>query len=88
MSNITVKNLSPLPGYILVEPAISSNKTASGLYLPESATEKLMLDLPDGPLEFGYAVDVCWTPVEPPVNDPVEDLIETGETIFTLASEE
>ena len=40
MSTISVKKISPLPGYILVEPATTSNKTASGIYLPESNTEK------------------------------------------------
>lgn len=40
MSEISVKNISPLPGFILVVPAVAANKTASGLYLPESSTEK------------------------------------------------
>lgn len=40
MSDISVKKISPLAGYILVEPAVVSNKTASGIYLPESNTEK------------------------------------------------
>lgn len=35
--NIKIK---PLMGYLLVEPAQAENKTASGLYLPESAQEK------------------------------------------------
>ncbi len=33
-------NLKPLMGYVLVEPAEAETKTASGLYLPESAQEK------------------------------------------------
>lgn len=40
MQDISVKKISPLPGYILVVPAVSSNKTASGIYLPESSSEK------------------------------------------------
>ena len=40
MLNISVKKISPLAGYILVEPATQSNKTASGIYLPESNVEK------------------------------------------------
>lgn len=34
---ITVK---PLMGYVLVEPVEATEKTASGIYLPESAQEK------------------------------------------------
>ena len=33
-------NLKPLMGYVLVEPSAAETKTASGLYLPESAQEK------------------------------------------------
>lgn len=33
-------NLKPLMGYVLVEPAEAETRTASGLYLPESAQEK------------------------------------------------
>jgi chaperonin GroES len=38
----TVKKISikPLMGYVLVEPSAAETKTASGLYLPESAQEK------------------------------------------------
>lgn len=40
MSNISVKKVQPLPGYILVQPAVVETKTASGLYLPENSAEK------------------------------------------------
>ncbi|NCQ65819.1 MAG: co-chaperone GroES [Candidatus Pacebacteria bacterium CG_4_10_14_3_um_filter_34_15] len=40
MNDISVKKISPLSGYVLVEPAASSNKTVSGIYLPESNSEK------------------------------------------------
>jgi len=40
MSDISVKKIQPLPGYVLVEPAEAASKTASGLYLPENSTEK------------------------------------------------
>ncbi|KKQ10043.1 MAG: 10 kDa chaperonin [Candidatus Daviesbacteria bacterium GW2011_GWA1_36_8] len=33
-------NIKPLMGYILVEPSEAESKTASGLYLPETAQEK------------------------------------------------
>lgn len=33
-------NLKPLMGYVLVEPSGAETKTASGLYLPETAQEK------------------------------------------------
>ena len=32
--------LKPLAGYVLIEPAPKETKTASGIYLPESADEK------------------------------------------------
>ena len=40
MSDISVKKIKPLPGYILVEPDSVETKTNSGLYLPENSTEK------------------------------------------------
>lgn len=40
MSDISVKKIQPLPGYILVEPAEVESKTASGLYLPENSSDK------------------------------------------------
>lgn len=37
----TVKvSVKPLSGYVLVEPSLAESKTASGLYLPETAQEK------------------------------------------------
>ncbi|MBI2022226.1 co-chaperone GroES [Candidatus Daviesbacteria bacterium] len=33
-------NIKPLMGYVLVEPSAAETKTASGLYLPETAQEK------------------------------------------------
>jgi len=38
--DITVKNVSPLAGYVLVEPALAEKQTASGLYLPNAQDEK------------------------------------------------
>ena len=41
MSNLTsVNKLQPAPGYVLVEPAKQEKKTSSGLYLPDSHSEK------------------------------------------------
>lgn len=40
MKAISVSKLQPLAGYVLVEPAQAEKKTASGIYLPESAEEK------------------------------------------------
>ena len=37
---LSVTDVSPLAGYVLVEPAKQEKKTASGLYLPDSADEK------------------------------------------------
>ncbi len=39
-TNLNPKNLSPLPGYVLVEPAKLDKKTESGIYLPDSHDEK------------------------------------------------
>lgn len=33
-------NLKPTPGYLLIEPLESETKTASGIYLPDSNSEK------------------------------------------------
>lgn len=40
MSDISVKKIQPLPGYVLVQPAEVATKTASGLYLPENSGDK------------------------------------------------
>ena len=37
---LTVSQLQPLAGYVLVQPAESQKKTASGIYLPENDSEK------------------------------------------------
>lgn len=38
--SLSVKNIKPLAGYVLVEPAQLEKKTASGIYLPDSHEEK------------------------------------------------
>ncbi len=40
MKNKTKLNLKPAAGYILIEPLDKEEKTASGIYLPDSASEK------------------------------------------------
>ncbi len=37
---MTKLNLKPTPGYVLVEPLEAEVKTASGIYLPDTASEK------------------------------------------------
>lgn len=37
---VSVKNITPLPGYVLVEPTKAEEKTASGLYVPGASDEK------------------------------------------------
>lgn len=39
-NTLTVKKLLPAPGFLLVEPAKQEKKLASGLYLPDSHSEK------------------------------------------------
>jgi chaperonin GroES len=34
------KKLTPMPGYVLVEPAEKATQTAGGIYLPDSSSEK------------------------------------------------
>jgi chaperonin GroES len=38
--SFAVKQIKPLPGYVLVEPAQAEKKTSSGIYLPDSHEEK------------------------------------------------
>jgi len=33
-------NLTPTPGYVVIEPLAAQTKTSSGIYLPDSAGEK------------------------------------------------
>jgi chaperonin GroES len=40
MSDLSVKKIQPLPGYVLVQPAQAESKTSSGLYLPENSVDK------------------------------------------------
>lgn len=37
---VTVSQLNPLPGYVLVEPDKAQKQTDSGIYLPDSHDEK------------------------------------------------
>jgi len=39
-AQIDVTKITPMPGYVLVKPAEQETKTASGIYLPDSADEK------------------------------------------------
>ncbi len=34
------KKLTPMPGYVLVEPAEKATRTAGGIYLPDNASDK------------------------------------------------
>lgn len=36
----TKLNLKPTPGYVLIEPLEAEEKTAAGIYLPDTASEK------------------------------------------------
>lgn len=40
MATLSPKNITPTPGYVLVEPAKVEKQTASGIYLPDSHEEK------------------------------------------------
>jgi hypothetical protein len=44
------------------------------MFLPGTvSTRTILVHIPDGPLEFGYAVDVSWFPADGEVTDPVND---------------
>lgn len=38
--NVSVKQIKPLPGYILLEPAPAEKQTSSGIYLPDTHDER------------------------------------------------
>jgi len=38
--NVDPKKLSPMPGYVFVEPAAKQSKTEGGIYLPDNHDEK------------------------------------------------
>jgi chaperonin GroES len=40
MADISAKNITPAPGYVLVEPTKAQKQTASGIILPDSHDEK------------------------------------------------
>lgn len=40
MAEISAKNITPAPGYVLVEPVKAQKQTASGIILPDSHDEK------------------------------------------------
>lgn len=40
ITKTTAPKIHPTPGYILIEPLEAENKTASGIYLPDTTTEK------------------------------------------------
>ena len=56
-----ISKLQPLAGYILVEPAKSAKQTDSGIYLPDSHTEKpqvgKVLAVGDDTYEHGQKIE-------------------------------
>jgi chaperonin GroES len=40
MAGLTVKNIRPLAGYVVVEPQEAASQTTSGIYLPTGSEEK------------------------------------------------
>ncbi|NCN87347.1 MAG: co-chaperone GroES [Candidatus Pacebacteria bacterium] len=40
MSDLSIKKITPLAGYVLVEPAENVSKTKSGIYIPGNDSEK------------------------------------------------
>ena len=43
MPGLTLKNIVPLAGYLLVQPAEAQQQTSSGIYLPSAGEEKPQL---------------------------------------------
>src|SRR5689334_12987005 len=44
MSAVSISQVKPMPGYVLVEPAKTPKQTATGIYLPDSHEEKAQHD--------------------------------------------
>jgi chaperonin GroES len=61
---LSVTQVKPLPGYLLIEPASSQKQTASGIYLPDSHDEKPQHGTV---LAVGAATTIDGTKVECPV---------------------
>jgi chaperonin GroES len=57
MSTLSVSQVKPLPGYVLVEPASAQKQTASGIILPDSHDEKPQHGTVLAISEFGYLDD-------------------------------
>lgn len=57
---LSVKNITPTPGYVLVEPAKAQKQTESGIYLPDSHDEKpqhgVVLAVGDSVMDDGQEV--------------------------------
>ena len=53
--------------------AYSKDKPRRMFAVGTSETRTVILALPPGELQFGYAVDASWCPVTGPVTDPVKD---------------
>jgi len=71
-----LENASQLNGYkaYYIEP------DRRPFFTDEAITKTFSLQLPDGPLQFGYVVDGCWTQPDPnpPVNIPEDFPIEAN----------
>lgn len=62
--SVSISKVSPLPGYVLVEPAKAQKQTASGIYLPDSNEEKPQYGTV---LTVGAATHIDGVKVESPV---------------------
>jgi chaperonin GroES len=60
-ASVSVSQLHPMPGFVLVEPAQAQKQTASGIYLPDSHEEKpqhgTVLAVGDSVMEDGQKVE-------------------------------
>ncbi len=63
-TSVSISKVTPLPGYVLVEPAKQQKQTASGIYLPDSAEEKPLYGTV---LSVGAATVIDGAKVESPV---------------------
>ena len=53
---------------------LSPDNVRNAFYGADVLTRSYDIDMPDGPLVFGYAVDACWVaPLKSPVTDPMID---------------
>lgn len=74
-ATVSVSNIKPLAGYVLVEQAAAQKQTASGIYLPDSHEEKSKVGVV---VAVGGAAMIDGVKVEPPVKAKDQVIYKKG----------